>query len=229
MQVTKEHIRKLLLKTARETFWEKGFKAVSMREISKLSGVGLSNIYNYYPCKDDLLAAVLHPLLKAMNRMLEDHNRLENFSLDIFTSEEYQRKSMQETMSIITRYRKEFKLLFLHTQDSRFKDYWEQWIEKSTTIGMEYMERMKELYPDLNTCISPFFIHFISSWWINMMKEVVLHDELSFEEIECFISEYIRYSTGGWEKLINVGYKREKQIIESRASSYIDKIKTVSI
>lgn len=40
-----------------------------------------------------------------------------------------------------------------------------------------------------------------------MMREVVLHEELSQEEIECFISEYILFSTGGWEKLMNVDRK----------------------
>ena len=59
MQTTKDYIRKLLLETAQKAFFEKGFKSVSMREISKLSGIGLSNIYNYYPCKDDLLVDVL--------------------------------------------------------------------------------------------------------------------------------------------------------------------------
>ncbi len=204
MQTTKEHTRNLLLKTAREAFLQKGFKAVSMREISKLSGVGLSNIYNYYPCKDDLLAVVLHPLLEAMNCMLDNHNRNENLSLEIFTSEEYHHKSMQEVMDIITRYRKEFKLLFLDTQDSRFKDYWERWIDKSYAMGMEYLDIMKELYPNLHTHISPFFMHFTCSWWISMMKEVVLHEELSKEEIECFIGEYIHFSTGGWKKLMKV-------------------------
>lgn len=207
MRMTKDHTRKLLLETAREAFFIKGFKAVSMREISSLSGVGLSNIYNYYPCKDDLLAVVLHPLLEAMNGMLDNHNRDENLSLEIFISEEYHRKSMQEVMGIITRYRKELKLLFLHTQDSRFKDYLEGWVEKSTAIGMEYMEKMEELYPDLHTRISPFFMHFTCSWWINMIKEVVLHEELSRKEIECFISEYIRFCTGGWKKLMNVEHK----------------------
>jgi Transcriptional regulator len=48
MQTTKEHTRRLWQDTAREAFLRKGFKAVSMREISRLSGVGLSNIYNYY-------------------------------------------------------------------------------------------------------------------------------------------------------------------------------------
>ena len=225
MQVTKDTTRKILLETARKAFFKKGFKAVSMREISKLSGVGLSNIYNYFPCKDDLLAVVLDPLLEAMDGMLDNHNRDESLSLEIFTSEDYHRKSMQEVMNIITRYRKEFKLLFLDTQESRFKDYWEHWIEKSTAIGMEYMERMKELYPDLYTRISPFFMHFTCSWWINMMKEVVLHEELSKEEIESFISEYIHFSTGGWKKLMNVECKREKQIVGCKTSSYSDRIK----
>ncbi len=58
MQKAKEHIRKLLLEIAREAFQQKGFKGVSMREISRLSGIGLSNIYNYYPCTDDLLAII---------------------------------------------------------------------------------------------------------------------------------------------------------------------------
>ena len=51
-------------------------------------------------------------------------------------------------------------------------------------------------------------VHFTCSWWINMMKEVVQHKELSCEEIECFISEYIRFSTGGWKKLMNVKNER---------------------
>ncbi|KGN68050.1 TetR/AcrR family transcriptional regulator [Porphyromonas sp. COT-239 OH1446] len=219
MQTTKEHIRMLLLKTAREAFLQKGFKAVSMREISKLSGVGLSNIYNYYPCKDDLLAVVLHPLLEAMNSMLENHNRPEGFSLEVFTSEDYLRASMREMMSIVTHYRREFKLLFLHAQDSRLEDYWEQWIEKSTAIGMEYMQKMRKLHPDLHTCISPFFMHFTCSWWINMLREIALHEELSSEEIECFIREYILFSTGGWEKLMNAECKGEKRMIGSETLS----------
>ena len=208
MQTTKDYISKLLLETAQKAFFEKGFKSVSMREISKLSGIGLSNIYNYYPCKDDLLVDVLRPLLAAMYRMLEDHNRPENFSLDIFISDEYHRASLQELMGIITRYRSELNLLFFSTQHSRLKDYLEEWIEKSATIGMEYMEKMRRLHPELHTDISPFFMHFTCSWWINMMKEVVQHKELSCEEIERFISEYIRFSTGGWKKLMNVKNER---------------------
>ena len=101
MQTAKEYTRKILLKTARETFLRKGFKATSMREISKLSGVGLSNIYNYYSCKDDLLAAILHPLFEAMDTMLENHNRPEFVSIEVFTSEECHRAYVHNFIDIV--------------------------------------------------------------------------------------------------------------------------------
>lgn len=204
MQTTKESTRKLLQKTARDAFLRKGFKAVSMREISKQSGVCLSNIYNYYPCKDDLLHIVLHPLLDAMEALLDNHNNGEYLSLEVFTSEEYCHKYMQEIVSIITRYREDLRLLFLGVQGSKLEDYCVQWIERSTKIGVEYMELMNNKFPDLRTNISPFFIHFTSSWWLNMIKEVTLHKELSPEEMERFIREFVLYSTGGWSKLMKV-------------------------
>ncbi len=203
MQIPKDHTRKHLLETAREAFFKKGFKAVSMREISKKSGIGLSNIYNYYSCKDDLLADILYPLLMTMNHMLEKHNYPENFSIEIFTSEEYQCNSIHEMMTLINRFREEFKLLLFFSQDSRFKNYEDEWVTRCTAIGMEYMAEMKKLYPHLKTDVSPFFMHFCCSWWLSMMKEIILHKELSESEIEQFISEFVRFGTGGWEKIMN--------------------------
>lgn len=205
MQITKDYTRRLLLETARTAFFKKGFKAVSMREIAKKSGIGLGNIYNYYPSKDDLLADVLHPLLEAMDNLFVEHNnRPENYTIELFFSEDYQQSSMREMMALITRYREEFKLLFFSVQESRFKNYWEQWIARSTAMGIAYLAKMKELHPLIETDISPFFIHFTSSWWINMMKTVVQYKELSETEVERFIDEYLRFYTGGWKTLMNI-------------------------
>lgn len=184
---------------------------MSMREIAKLSGIGLSNIYNYYDCKDDLLANVLNPLLEAMDHLLEKHDsHPKSYTIELFFSEEYQRELMREVMELITRYRKEFQLLFFSIQGSRFNNYQERWIAESTAKGLVYLAKMKVLYPQLATEISPFFMHFSCSWWINMIKEVVQHEELSEDETECFIGEYLRFSTGGWKKLMNVKTDFEK-------------------
>ena len=204
MQVVKDNTRKLLLNTARKAFLQKGYKAVSMREISKLSGIGLSNIYNYFSSKDELLTVVLRPLLNEMDRMLERHNKPGVLSLDIFTSEDYIRSSLNEIMRIVTNYHQEIKLLFLYSQSSMYQDYLDKWIDRCTEKSVEYMDEMKRLYPELNTDISRFFLRYTSSCWIDMMKETALHEELSHEETERFLNEYVRYVTGGWKKLMNV-------------------------
>lgn len=204
MQVVKDNTRKLLLNTARKAFLQKGYKAVSMREISKLSGIGLSNIYNYFSSKDELLTVVLRPLLNEMDRMLERHNKPDGLSLDIFTSEDYIRSSLSEIMRIVTNYHQEIKLLFLYSQSSMYQDYLDKWIDRCTEKSIEYMWGMRERYPELNTDISRFFLRYTSSCWIDMMKETALHEELSHEETERFLNEYVRYVTGGWKKLMNV-------------------------
>lgn len=204
MQVVKDNTRKLLLNTARKAFLQKGYKAVSMREISKLSGIGLSNIYNYFSSKDELLTVVLRPLLNEMDRMLERHNKPGGLSLDIFTSEDYIRGSLNEIMRIVTNYHQEIKLLFLYSQSSMYQDYLDKWVARCTEKSVEYMDEMKRLHPELNTDISRFFLRYTSSCWIDMMKETALHEELSHEETERFLNEYVRYVTGGWKKLMNV-------------------------
>ena len=50
MQTVKDHIKSDILQSAATLFLEKGYLKVPMREIAHKSGVGLSNIYNYFTC-----------------------------------------------------------------------------------------------------------------------------------------------------------------------------------
>ena len=51
---------KALLAAASAQFAERGYHAVSIREIAAAAGVSLSALYHYYPSKQALLAALLH-------------------------------------------------------------------------------------------------------------------------------------------------------------------------
>ena len=64
------------------------------------------------------------------------------------------------------------------------------------------MQYMKMRYPHINDDISTFFIHTMSSWWLTLMGEIVTHDELTEEEIERFLSEYVVFGTAGWKELL---------------------------
>lgn len=45
-------------------------------------------------------------------------------------------------------------------------------------------------------------MHFASSLWLNMLRVVVRHEELTKKEVENFVEEFVRFSTGGWGKLL---------------------------
>jgi AcrR family transcriptional regulator len=48
-----------ILTAALQAFGEQGFNGASMRDIARLAGTSLSNLYNYFPSKSRLLAEVL--------------------------------------------------------------------------------------------------------------------------------------------------------------------------
>ena len=203
LQVQKENIRKKILMSARKEFFKKGFKEASMRTIAGKSGVGLSNIYNYFKNKDDILNEVLSPLIMAFERIMKEHNKPEYISTDIFTSEKYQLENINRFVGLITRYRKELDLLLFKSHGSRFENFMDEYSDKHTRLGLQYLHKMKEKYPKINTDISAFFIHTMSSWWLSIIGEIVSH-ELSAEEIEKFVSEYMAFGTAGWKKLMEV-------------------------
>ena len=53
MQVLKDDIKKRILNAAKQEFAKRGFIKTSMRDIAKGAGVGVGNLYNYFPSKDN--------------------------------------------------------------------------------------------------------------------------------------------------------------------------------
>lgn len=203
MQTQKTDIRKNILEVARTEFFEKGYKNASMRNIAKNTGVGLSNIYNYFKNKDEILEEVLSPLLQTFDRTSEEHNSPEYISLDIFISKEYQQKQINMFVELILKNRDELKLLLFKVHGSSLENFTEEYTDRHTEIGLEYISKMKEKYPQINTNISDFFIHTISSWWISIIGEIVSHD-LEDKEIQKFITEYMEFGTAGWKKIMRI-------------------------
>ncbi len=203
MQTQKENIKLEIIRISRNEFFEHGFKNASMRIIARKSGVSLSNIYNYFKNKDEIMKEVLSPLLQALDKITEDHNSPKYINTDIFTSEDYQFTHTQMYVKLIMEFREELKLLLFHAHGSSFENFRDEYTDKHTAVGLEYMRKMKEKYPRINVNISGFFIHTMSSWWWSIIGEVVSH-ELSRSEIEQFLSDYITFGTAGWKKLMNV-------------------------
>lgn len=53
-------IKEVIKRKAKRLFATRGYDGVSMRNLADNSGISLSNIYNYFPSKDDLLEEIFH-------------------------------------------------------------------------------------------------------------------------------------------------------------------------
>ena len=97
-----------LIDVAIDLFAANGFKGTSIRDISKLTGMTLSNIYYYFGSKEGLLFAVLERstcgIVERLRQVCESHlDPLERFKLLLKT----------HLSLILDTYRKEAKILFL--------------------------------------------------------------------------------------------------------------------
>lgn len=200
----KDDIHHRILQAARGEFLQKGFKDTSMRTISRLSGVTLSNIYNYFRDKDEIFRTVLTPLLNAFEQLFAEHNSDDYMSKEFFSMDSHQKKLIDDFMVIPTNYRTELKILLFNSAGSSLENFRDTFVDKYTQESLRYMKLMKERYPHIKADFSHFFLHSMCSLWLTVMGEIVTHDELTDADIKQFITEYITFGTAGWKALMKI-------------------------
>lgn len=203
MQIQKFDVKTTVLKAAKEEFMVKGFKDASMRNIAARSGVGLSNIYNYFNSKDEIFREVLAKLLTAIDKLTKEHNNPDSIDLYVMDTETYVKSQIRLFFSIISRFKADFDLLLFKSSGSSLENFREEYINSHTAIGAEYIKTAQMKYSFINTSISPFFIHTMSSWWMSILAELVSH-QLSDNELEQFIAEYIAFGAAGWKQIMKI-------------------------
>lgn len=204
VQTNKAVIRQNIMQVAREEFLKKGYKNTSMRSIARLSGVSLSNIYNYYQDKDEIFQTVLAPLLEAFEQLMAKHNSEECLSLEVFEKDFYLQTSIDDFMLIFKSFRNEMKLLLFGAEGSSLESFKEKFINQQTQMSLNYMDAMRKKFPHINCDVSEFFIHINCSWMMTVLCEIVSHKELNENDIERFLTEYFTFTAAGWKQVMKV-------------------------
>jgi AcrR family transcriptional regulator len=76
-QVKKTAVREAILASAQHLFTRKDYSSTTLAEIARLSGVTVSNIYNYFDSKLDILYAIYEPwLLARLDRLHDEVHRV---------------------------------------------------------------------------------------------------------------------------------------------------------
>ena len=105
-----------MLDVALALFAENGYKGTSIRQIAKMTGMTISNIYYYFGNKEGLLYAILE---NATNRIVEELRAVVNCDLEPLPRFKLLVKT--HFRSLLEVHRKEAKILFLDEESlSRF-------------------------------------------------------------------------------------------------------------
>lgn len=71
MQKLKDEIRNNIIEAAVKEFARLGYEKASMRIIAKVAGISVSNTYNYYPNKEQLLSSIVEPVFARMREIFK--------------------------------------------------------------------------------------------------------------------------------------------------------------
>jgi AcrR family transcriptional regulator len=66
MQKLKEEVRNRIIEAAVNEFSRGGYEKASMRDISKVAGISVSNTYNYYSNKEELFESIIEPVYETV-------------------------------------------------------------------------------------------------------------------------------------------------------------------
>ncbi|MBR1594719.1 MAG: TetR/AcrR family transcriptional regulator [Alloprevotella sp.] len=206
MQVQKDHTRKQILRAAEQAFLQRGFAKTSMRDIARLSGVGVGNLYNYFPKgKDDIFRQVVSPLMQKMERMIYQHHD-EQYAeryIDYLVSgsKELLELQMHDYLTLMRHHRRLMELLFFKAQGSSLENFMDDYTDRCTEQVVRFMQRAGTLLPEAQITCSPFTYHLHTVWMFTMFCEIIKH-RLPPREAERVVQDYITFEYSGWRAFI---------------------------
>lgn len=193
MQFKKTEIENAIVKAAREEFLAKGFNDASIRTITRNAGVARSNLYNYFATKDALFTAVVQPTLTEIKQALQVAWEMMSRNGGQITSFEQELAEGRILVEFIDAHREDLTLILLKSSGSSVEEFREYVQAEYQKIHACYFETLKAQFPSQSTAgASPFFIHALSVWALDVVTEMVAH-EIPLHEMLNHTEQFVRF------------------------------------
>ena len=206
MQIKKEYTCEQIVEVAKKVFLKNGYAKTSMRDIAKGTGIGVSNIYNYFKSKDELFRHIVMPLIKEYEKIMYEHHNV-NSSEQFFKYINGENDNMitehvQTYMRLFNKYRDEFELILYKAQGSSLETFIDEYSEVCTRQVLIFMDNFKKMNPEFSDPHSTFTYHIHMVWMFNFISEIIKH-KLNPQDIKSVIEDYIQFEFTGWKALMN--------------------------
>ena len=208
MQVQKDNIREEILAVSRKMFLADGYQKSSMRDIADKVGISVSNLYNYFQSKDAIFCAIVQPVVATLYDLLEEHhgNSAKLDVADVVVDDNVIESVMHEYSMILKRHRALLKLLLFQAKGTSLEHFVDEYTDRSTVLVRDWFRRLKAICPSARVEVSDLFVHINTVWIFTLLKEVIGHN-LTNDEAEKVLREYVEFEMYGWANTLNVDPK----------------------
>ena len=194
MQIRKNEIRKKIEKAARESFLDKGFLNASMRYIAEKAKISTSNLYTYFPSKEDLFHSLISSSIQEINklqqRLIETEKKIGREQL----FSQITKLVAEPIGELIKNHRVEFLLLLDKSHGTKYEGF------KNNLIKLIENHFLEDIYsqPNLKTqnLKDDFVFHIIATNFVEGLLEIVRHYE-DDNWIDSSINALMQYHING--------------------------------
>ena len=168
-QVRKEEIAQRILKVATEQFYERGFKATTMRDIAAEAGIPVGLLYTYNKNKKDLFDKVVSPVVHMFYHAIHSKPVREEKSYDnLLVSEAMMLVELMESK------RKPFLILMDKSEGTQYEQTTQEMIREMT----EHIKSHLGKRIDHDTYkVNDTFYHILATNYIEGVLELARHYE----------------------------------------------------
>lgn len=170
-----------------------------MRMIATRCNISLGLTYHYFVGKDALFSDIIRPVVQTLDYIFMQHNSPEHCNEAIF--EDIELGQYREFLLLVTKYRRELRLLLLYAKGSPYEGYEQEFIKQNNVLGRAYLNMLKEKYPTMRTNLSDCILQITVENWLHVLKGL-LSEELTDADRAQILREYFTFTTGGWKRLI---------------------------
>lgn len=173
--INNQDTKEILLKAAREEFFEKGYEKASLRNMCNKAGLTTGALYFFFKDKRDIFNHIISPLLEEIQATIAEHyaREQEMADTDIEISKMVDSGDIEVSVNILkTMYKYHDECaLFLNTSDvsSAFINKVIQYSEGHYTILFEKLSRTSDF--------DRYIIHWISHVQIDAFVHLFMHEE----------------------------------------------------
>ncbi len=150
-----ENIRETALKLTKQALEKEGFESFTMREIAAACGVALGTMYNYFPSKEMLTAAVVYEDWKLYYAEME---------AQIETAKQFN-EALADVYNGIAAFSRDYEFLFLGDLQSFSSKY--RYSERHTRLLAQIEALIRKIIGRFNITAEDFTVTFIAETLIN--------------------------------------------------------------